>query len=78
MKRPLRKYQPYPSDVSDEEWSFVAPYLVLNRLDGENRRHDLRAVFNPLRWLVRIQRANVEFDAHLSPFRQPVECALKG
>lgn len=53
MKSPPRKYQPYPSDVSDEEWSFVAPYLVLNRLDGENRRHDLRAVFNALRWLVR-------------------------
>jgi len=53
MKRPPRKYHPYPSDVSDEEWSFVAPYLVLNRLDGENRRHDLRAVFNALRWLVR-------------------------
>jgi len=53
MKKPPRKYQPYPSDVSDEEWSFVAPYLVLNRLDGENRRHDLRAMFNALRWLVR-------------------------
>lgn len=53
MKKPPRKYQPYPSDVSDEEWSFVVPYLVLNRLDGENRRHDLRAVFNALRWLVR-------------------------
>lgn len=53
MKSLPRKYQPYPSDVSDEEWSFVAPYLVLNRLDGENRRHELRAVFNALRWLVR-------------------------
>lgn len=53
MKTPCSKYQPYPSDVSDEEWSFVAPYLALNRVDGENRRHDLRAVFNALRWLVR-------------------------
>lgn len=53
MKKPPRKRQPYPSDVSDEEWSFVAPYLVLNRLDGENRRHDLRSVFDALRWLVR-------------------------
>lgn len=52
-KRLPRKYQAYPSDVSDEEWSFVAPYLALNRLDGENRRQDLRAVFNALRWLVR-------------------------
>lgn len=53
MKKPPRKYQPYPSDVSDEEWSFVAPYLALNRVDSENRRHDLRAVFNALHWLVR-------------------------
>jgi len=53
MKTPRSKDKPYPSDVSDEEWSFVVPYLVLNRLDGENRRHDLRAVFNALRWLVR-------------------------
>jgi transposase len=53
MKTPRSKYKPYPSDVSDEEWLFVAPYLALNRADGENRRHDLRAVFNALRWLVR-------------------------
>lgn len=53
MKRPPRKYKPYPSDVSDEEWSFAVPYLTLNRLDSEHREHDLRAVFNALRWLVR-------------------------
>lgn len=53
MKRPPAKREPYPSDVSDEEWTLVAPYLVLNRLDGENRRHDLRLVFNALRWLAR-------------------------
>jgi transposase len=43
----------YPSDVSDEEWQFVVPYLTLNRLDGAHRTHDLRAVFNAVRWLVR-------------------------
>lgn len=53
MKTSRTNYKPYPSDVSDEEWSFVVPYLTLNRLDGENRKHDLRAVFNALRWLVR-------------------------
>jgi transposase len=47
----LRK--PYPSDVSDEQWSFVAPYLTLMREDAEQRTHDLREVFNALRWLVR-------------------------
>lgn len=45
--------KPYPSDVSDEEWSFVAPYLALVREDAPQREHDLREVFNGLRWVVR-------------------------
>ena len=47
---PIRK--PYPSDVSDEEWAFVAPYLALVREDAPQRRHDLREVFNAARWVV--------------------------
>lgn len=43
----------YPSDVSDGEWSFVAPDLALLPLDAPQRRHDLREVFNALRYLVR-------------------------
>jgi transposase len=43
----------YPSDVSDDEWAFVAPYLTLMRLDAPQREYDLREVFNALRWLVR-------------------------
>ena len=50
---PARAVPPYPSDVSDDEWMFVVPYLTLNRLDGEHRTHDLRAVFNAVRWMVR-------------------------
>lgn len=45
--------KPYPSDVTDEEWSFVAPYLTLMTEDAPQRRHDLREVFNALRWIVR-------------------------
>jgi transposase len=45
--------KPYPSDVTDEEWAFVAPYLALMRDDAPQRRHDLREVFNALRYLVR-------------------------
>src|SRR3712207_6608668 len=45
--------KPYPSDVSDEEWAFVAPYLALVREDAPQRNHDLREVFNGLRWVVR-------------------------
>src|SRR5215213_10193371 len=45
--------KPYPSDVSDEEWAFVAPYLALVREDAPQRNHDLREVFNGLRWIMR-------------------------
>jgi len=45
--------KPYQSDVSDEEWHFVAPYLALVREDSPQRRHDLREVFNGLRYLVK-------------------------
>lgn len=43
----------YPSDVTDEEWAFVAPYLALCKEDAEQRDYPLRAVFNGLRYVVR-------------------------
>jgi transposase len=48
---PTRK--PYPSDVTDEEWAFVAPYLTLMDEGAPQRRHSLREVFNGLRFIVR-------------------------
>jgi len=45
--------KPYPSDVSDEEWHFVAPYLALVREDAPQREYDLREVLDGLRWIVR-------------------------
>jgi transposase len=45
--------QPYPSDVSDDEWAFVAPYLALIREDAPQRQHELREVFNGLRYIVK-------------------------
>jgi transposase len=45
--------QPYPSDVSDEEWAFVAPYLTLLSEDASQRKYALREVFNGLRYIVR-------------------------
>ena len=41
--------KPYPSDVSDEEWAFVAPYLSLLPPDAGQREHSLREVFNGIR-----------------------------
>jgi transposase len=46
------KRKPYPSDVADDEWAFVAPYLTLMNEDAPQREHSLREVFNGLRWIV--------------------------
>jgi len=43
----------YPSDVSDDEWAFAAPYLTLMKEDAPQRDHPLREVFNGLRYVVR-------------------------
>lgn len=43
----------YPSDVSDAEWEFLLPYLTLMREDSPQRSHDMREVFNAVRYLVK-------------------------
>ena len=48
-----RSRKPYPTDVTDEEWAFVAPYLSLLPEDASQRRYEMREVFNALRWIVR-------------------------
>lgn len=37
---------PYPSDVTDDEWAFVAPYLTLMKEDAPQRDHDLHTMFS--------------------------------
>lgn len=43
----------YPSDVTEEEWWFVLSYLLLCREDAGQREHDLRNVFNAVRYMAR-------------------------
>ncbi len=43
----------YPSDVSDAEWEFLLPYLTLMREDSPQRSHDMREVFNAVRYVVK-------------------------
>jgi transposase len=45
--------KPYPSDVSDEEWALVAPYLTLLPEGVAQRKYPLREVFNGLRYVVK-------------------------
>jgi transposase len=43
----------YPSDVTDEQWEFLLPYLTLMSEDAPQRGYSLREVFNALRYVVR-------------------------
>jgi transposase len=60
--------RPYPSDVSDEEWAFIAPYLSLLPQTAAQRRHDLREVFNALRWMVRAGAPWRMLPVHFPPW----------
>lgn len=44
---------PLLSDVSDEEWSFVVPYLTLMNKEASQPKHDLREVSNAPRLIAR-------------------------
>ena len=52
MEDEPRPRKPYPTDVSDDEWAFVAPYLTLMIPEAPQGHYDLREVFNGLRWIV--------------------------
>jgi transposase len=51
METATRK--PYPSDVTDEEWAFIGPYVTLMDEGAPQRVYPLREVFNALRYVVR-------------------------
>lgn len=49
----MKEQAPYPSDISDEEWAFAAPYLALCREDAPQRSYHSRDVLNAVRYVVR-------------------------
>jgi transposase len=58
----------YPSDVDDAEWDFVLPYLTRIRPDAPQRKHELREVFNALRYVVRTGCAWRYLPIHFPPW----------
>jgi transposase len=46
-------WRAYLTDVSDEESAFVLPYLLLSREDNASRQHDLWALFDAARYIVK-------------------------
>ncbi|MCB8878561.1 IS5 family transposase [Acidisoma silvae] len=51
--RNARTRKPYPSDVSNEEWSLVVGYLTLMKEDALQQEYPLRELFNALRYVIR-------------------------
>ncbi len=49
--KPCRK--PCPSDVSDEKWALIVPYLTLLPEEAGQRDHSLREVFNGPRTILK-------------------------
>ncbi|QBG93739.1 IS5 family transposase [Xanthomonas oryzae] len=49
----MTPHKPYQTDISDEEWAFAAPYLTLMDVQAPQRKYELRAMFNALRWITR-------------------------
>lgn len=45
--------KPYPSDVTDAAWEFLAPYLTLMRGDAPQRAYPLPRVFDAVRCVVK-------------------------
>jgi len=48
------KRKAYPSDVSDEEWSFCVSYVTLMTEAAPQRSYPLREMFNALRYQVKV------------------------
>lgn len=45
--------KPYPAGVSDEKWAFAASYVTLMTEEAQQRKHELRELFNSLRYVMR-------------------------
>lgn len=43
----------YPTDSSDAEWAFVAPYRTLMTTEASQRKRDLRRVYDALKYVTR-------------------------
>jgi transposase len=73
----MTKPYEYPSDVTDEEWIFVLPYLLLSKEDNLRRRHGLRDIFNAYRYLLRSGCGWRMLPGDLPPWRAVYDQAVR-
>ncbi len=49
----MEKRQPYPSDMTDEEWAILDPLVPAAKTGGRPRQYERREVVNAIRYLLR-------------------------
>ena len=47
-----RDHLRYPSDLTDDEWTLVEPFIPLPKPGGGKRRTDMRAVMNGVMYIL--------------------------
>lgn len=67
--RIAKKTKRYRSDLTDEEWAAVEPFLPKPAGIGSPRRVDMREVLNAIRYLVRSGCAWSMLPAHFAPWQ---------
>jgi transposase len=76
--KPAAKFKKrYPSDVEDAEWRFCLPYLALVAPESPQRKHDLREVYNALRYVVRTGIAWRYLPTHFPPWAAVYQQTLR-
>ena len=69
MAKIEKKTKRYPTDLTEEEWSHVAPLLPKPAKTGRRRSVDLREVLNAIRYLVRTGCGWRMLPAHFPPWQ---------
>ncbi len=75
---PTSVRKPYPSDVSNEEWSLVAPYLTLMTEAAPQCDHSLLELFNALRYVIRYGIAWRAVPNDFPPWRRSISMRSGG
>lgn len=68
MAKIAKKTKRYPTDLTDEEWTFVQPYLPKVAKRGRKPSTDLREVLNALRYLARTGGGWRMLPVHFPPW----------
>jgi putative transposase len=59
----------YPTDLSDEEWSYIEPYLPAPKAPGRPRLHTLREILDAIFYIVRSGCAWRLLPHHFPPWK---------